>query len=111
MRSPSCARSRREQLKLNMISMRTATYVGGPVVDGKLDLGAPTTLYAEGKGARVPVIVGANSADIGFAQGKTLDELFAELRPRCAQSPCGLQPGQQHGFQGRLGQSRAATRG
>jgi len=53
-----------EQLKLNMLSMRTATYVGGPVVDGKLDLGAPTTLYAEGKGAKVPVIVGANSADI-----------------------------------------------
>ena len=66
-----------EQLKLNMISMRTASYVGGPVVDDKLDLGAPTTLYAEGKGVKVPVIVGANSADIGFAQGKTLDELFS----------------------------------
>jgi len=66
-----------EQLKLNMISMRTASYVGGPVVDDKLALGAPTTLYAEGKGARVPVIVGANSADAGFAQGKTLDELFS----------------------------------
>lgn len=54
-----------EQLKLNMISMRSGTYVGGPVVDDKLDLGAPTTLYAEGKGAKVPVIVGANNADIG----------------------------------------------
>ncbi len=54
-----------DQLKLNMITSRTATYVGGPVVDDKLDLGTPITLYAEGKGAKVPVIVGANSADIG----------------------------------------------
>ena len=70
-----------DQLKLNMITSRTPIYVGGPVVDDKLDLGTPTTLYAEGKGAKVPVIVGANSADIGFAQGKTLDEVFASFGP------------------------------
>jgi para-nitrobenzyl esterase len=70
-----------DQLKLNMTMMRGGNYVGGPVIDGKLNLGAPTTLYAAGKGVRVPVIVGANSADIGFARGNTLDELFAEFGP------------------------------
>jgi len=69
-----------EQLKLRMM-MRSSTYVGGPVVDGKLNLGDPTTLYAAGAGARVPVIVGANSADFGFARGKNLDELFAGFGP------------------------------
>jgi para-nitrobenzyl esterase len=73
-----------DQLKLNMITMRDASYVGGPVVDGKLDIGAATTAYAAGKGARVPVMVGANSADIGFAPGKTLDELFASFGPDAA---------------------------
>jgi para-nitrobenzyl esterase len=50
---------------LNMATMsRDPTYVGGPILDGKLDLGAPTQLSAAGKGARVPVMIGANSMDI-----------------------------------------------
>jgi para-nitrobenzyl esterase len=69
-----------EQLKRHMMS-RGGSYVGGPVVDGKLNLGSPATLYAAGKGAHVPVMVGANSADIGFAEGKTIDELFAQFGP------------------------------
>jgi para-nitrobenzyl esterase len=51
---------------LNMATMsRDRTYVGGPILDGKLYLGAPTQLYAAGKGARVPVMIGGNSMDIG----------------------------------------------
>ena len=70
-----------EQLKLNMTMMGDETYSGGPVVDGKLNLGTPTAQYAAGKGAKVPVMVGANSADIGFAPGKTVDEVFAAFGP------------------------------
>jgi len=67
------------------LNMATAggdrTYVGGPVLDGQLLVGAPSQLYAGGKGQRVPVIVGANSLDIGFMQAKTLDELYAQFGP------------------------------
>ena len=67
-----------DKLKLQMM-LRDPTYVGGPVVDGKLNLGAPTELFGAGKAAHVPVMVGANSMDIGFTQGTTLDELYANF--------------------------------
>jgi para-nitrobenzyl esterase len=68
---------------LNMASMgaAAATYVGGPVLDGQIMAAEPAKLYAEGKAARVPVMVGANSLDIGFMQGKTVDELLAQFGP------------------------------
>jgi len=67
---------------LNMATMgANRTYVGGPILDGQLLMGAPTPLYAAGKGARVPVMVGANSLDIGFMQAKSLDDLYAQFGP------------------------------
>ncbi|HEY4214972.1 MAG TPA: carboxylesterase family protein [Steroidobacteraceae bacterium] len=82
-----------EQLKLGM-QIRDQTYVG-PTVDGKLNLGAATDLFAAGKAAHIPVMVGANSADIGFAQGKTMEELFAPFgadarKAKAAYNPEGL---------------------
>ncbi len=72
---------------LNMATAgRDRTYVGGPMLDGKLELGAPTQLYAEGTGARVPVLIGTNSMDIGFLQARTLDELYAQFGPDAAQA-------------------------
>jgi para-nitrobenzyl esterase len=65
---------------LNMATMGTnPTYVGGPIEDGVLNVGSPTVLYAAGKAQRVPVVVGANSMDMGFMQAHTLDELFAQF--------------------------------
>ena len=67
---------------LNLASMgapAAATYVGGPVLDGQIMTAAPARLYAEGKAAHVPLMVGANSLDIGFMQGKTVDELLAQF--------------------------------
>ena len=40
-------------------------YVGGPILDAKLYPAAPAAVYAAGGGARVPVIIGANTAEIG----------------------------------------------
>lgn len=40
-------------------------YVGGPIIDARLYPGAPITIYAAGGGARVPVMIGANTAEIG----------------------------------------------
>jgi para-nitrobenzyl esterase len=67
---------------LNMATMgRNATYAGGPLLDGQLGGGSPLAQYAEGAGARVPVMVGANSADIGFMFARTADELYAQFGP------------------------------
>lgn len=63
---------------LNMASMMMdPTYVGGPVQDGRLVTGVPNEVFAAGKGARVPVMIGATSMDVGFLQASTMDEVFA----------------------------------
>jgi para-nitrobenzyl esterase len=61
---------------LNMATMGGGTYAG-PMVDGKVVIESPAEAYAAGRGAAIPLIIGANSADIGFARARTLDELFA----------------------------------
>ena len=67
---------------LNMATMgKDQTYVGGPILDGRLNLGAPTQVFADGGGARVPVMIGTNSADIGFLPAKSLEALFAMYGP------------------------------
>jgi para-nitrobenzyl esterase len=65
---------------LNMASMMNPTYAG-PMVDGKVVVEPPDAAYLAGRGARVPFMIGANSADIGFPRGKTKDELFAPFGP------------------------------
>lgn len=67
---------------LNMATMsKSLSYVGGPILDGKLNLGAPTQVFASGGGARVPVMIGTNSADIGFLPAKSVQALFAKYGP------------------------------
>ncbi|MDB6161763.1 MAG: putative carboxylesterase [Gammaproteobacteria bacterium] len=69
---------------LNLASMDDdPTYMGGPVVDGDIVAGDAGQLYAAGKGAGVPLIVGATSMDIGFAfkNAKSIDELLAQVGP------------------------------
>ena len=63
---------------LNMASMGPAasTYPG-PMIDGKVVVGQPDTLYREGKYQHVPLVVGANTLDIGFSRAKDQQELFA----------------------------------
>ncbi len=65
---------------LNMATMAAnPNYVGGPIEDGQLNLGTPVQLYAAGKALAIPLVVGANSMDIGFMRARTLDELFAQF--------------------------------
>jgi para-nitrobenzyl esterase len=66
-------------LNLATMSAAAATYVGGPVLDGKVMPAEPAKVYAEGKAARVPLMVGANSLDIGFMKGDTVDELLTQF--------------------------------
>lgn len=58
--------------------------MGGPIVDGRLYLGAPTQVYAAGEGARVAVMIGANSADLGMMPQKSLESLFTSFGPDAA---------------------------
>jgi para-nitrobenzyl esterase len=41
------------------------TYAGGPVRDDTVVFGASSASFAQGRGANVPLLIGANSADIG----------------------------------------------
>jgi para-nitrobenzyl esterase len=65
---------------LNMATMNTPTY-GGPMIDGKVVIESPAEAYAAGRGAKVAFMIGANSADIGFAFARTVDDLFAPFGP------------------------------
>ena len=64
---------------LNMATMGAAagTYVGGPLLDGRIVVETPDQAYRAGRQAKVPVMIGANSADIGFSFAKTVDEALA----------------------------------
>ena len=61
---------------LNMASMMTPTYAG-PMIDGTIVVESNETALKAGRFAKVPVIVGANSADIGFSFARSMDEVFA----------------------------------
>lgn len=50
---------------------------GGPMIDGKLLVETSDLAYATGHNAKVPVMVGANTADLGFVMGDSKDALFA----------------------------------
>lgn len=64
------------------LSMRTflfqrpVTY-SGPMADGKVVTGAPEAAYRGGKFAGVPIIAGANGADLGLNFAPNLDALLA----------------------------------
>jgi para-nitrobenzyl esterase len=49
----------------------------GPMIDGKIVVETPEQAYLAGHAAKVPMIVGANSADIGYSMAKTVDEALA----------------------------------
>jgi len=63
---------------LNMAGMGVPTY-SGPMIDGKIVTESPAEAYAANRGAKIPTMVGANSADIGFNRAKTKEELFAQF--------------------------------
>ncbi|MBT0727814.1 carboxylesterase family protein [Rosenbergiella australiborealis] len=62
---------------LNMGSMAGSnTYVGGPIRDGKIVINPASQRFAEGKQAKIPLIIGATNADLGFPTTKNKDEIF-----------------------------------
>ena len=63
---------------MNMASMAgAASTYSGPIIDGKIVVGQPQTLYKEGKYHHVPLMVGATNMDLGFSKAKNIKQLFA----------------------------------
>lgn len=60
---------------LNMATMNTPTYAG-PMIDGKLVVEEPEAAFLAGRQMKIPLIAGANSADIGFSYAQSKAELF-----------------------------------
>ncbi|MGZ3304928.1 MAG: carboxylesterase/lipase family protein [Asticcacaulis sp.] len=86
---------------LGMMTMQNAanTY-GGPMVDGKIVVTDPETVYRAGGEAKVPFMIGGNGADIGFGFAPTKEQAFANFGPKAdaakaAYDPDGTKPLQQ----------------
>jgi para-nitrobenzyl esterase len=62
---------------LNMATLgANHTYVGGPILDPRLYPGAPARVFAAGGGARVPVMIGANTDEIGSLAATSLTAVW-----------------------------------
>ena len=63
---------------LNMASMfQAAKTYSGPMIDGKIVLETPQSAFLAGHQMKIPVMIGANSRDIGFSFAKTMNEVVA----------------------------------
>lgn len=80
---------------LSMATMgKSPTYVGGPILDEPLYMGVPVEVYARHPqiGNRVPVMIGDNSADLGFFPAKSVQALFARFGPKAAAARAAFDP-------------------
>jgi para-nitrobenzyl esterase len=76
---------------MNMASPNPATYPG-PMVDGKIVVESVEQALLAGRQAKIPFMVGANSADIGFSISRSIDDVFTpfgenEAKARAAYNP------------------------
>lgn len=65
---------------LNLMTLFTATNFTPLFADGQIVTSSTDEAYATGKGAHVPMIIGANDAD-GFFFGGDLDKVYAPVGP------------------------------
>jgi para-nitrobenzyl esterase len=78
---------------LNMASMgKQAAIYGGPVLDGKIVVMTPQQALLSGHYWKVPVMIGTNSADIGFPLWHTLPEIWAAFGPKAKEAQAAFDP-------------------
>ncbi len=65
---------------------------GGPMLDGHVVVEDPGASYAAGRQAEVPVMIGANSGDIGFFYAPTKDAAFASFGAHAAEAKAAYDP-------------------
>ena len=78
---------------MNMARMLQAagTY-SGPMIDGKIVTEESQAAYMAGAQPRIPVMVGANSLEIGFSFARTAEELFAPYGANAAAAQAAYDP-------------------
>lgn len=78
---------------LGMMTMGQAgqTY-GGPMVDGVIVAEAPQAVYESGRQAKVPFMIGADTADIGFGFSPTKEAAFAAFGPLADKAKAAYDP-------------------
>ena len=65
----------------------------GPILDGRLAVETAQSAYEAGRQMRVPLIIGANSADfVGFISADTKEALFAQFGERKAEAMAAYDP-------------------
>lgn len=65
----------------------------GPILDGRLVVETAQSAYEAGRQMRVPLIIGANSADfVGFISADTKEALFSQFGPRKAEAIAAYDP-------------------
>ena len=65
----------------------------GPILDGRLTVETAQSAYEAGRQMRVPLIIGANSADfVGFISAETKDALFSQFGDRKADAIAAYDP-------------------
>ena len=65
----------------------------GPILDGRLAVETAQSAYEAGRQARVPLLIGANSADfVGFISADTKEALFAQFGDRKAEAILAYDP-------------------
>lgn len=78
---------------INMASMgRQRKIYSGPLIDGKLMVQTPEESFKEGGEAKVPLVVGANSADIGFSTAQTMAALLDPFGAKKAEAEVVFDP-------------------
>lgn len=65
----------------------------GPILDGRLAVETAQSAYLKGRQMRVPLLIGANSADfVGFTTASSKDALFAQFGAKKAQAAAAYDP-------------------
>ena len=78
---------------LNMASMGEQRNIyGGPAIDGRLVTTTTEQALQSGNYHKVPLIIGANSADIGFPQWHTLKAIWAAFGPKAQAAQAAFDP-------------------
>lgn len=78
---------------LGMMTMQSAaTTYGGPMVDGVIVKETPQAAYEAGRQAKVPFMIGATTADIGFGAAPNKAAAFAAFGPMAEQAKAAYDP-------------------
>lgn len=77
---------------LDMGSLFNPTYAGGPVRDGQIVTDTPDAIIRRGDQIKVPLIIGATSADLGGGRARDKSALFAPFGADAARAQAVYDP-------------------